>query len=165
MVLNLLCSAVCLQLVLKISAQMKMWRRKKLQIALKELAKDTEGHFFLAALRDIISTFVSYRATNTPPFVTHCLQGVSYFSKEVPLLSPACHCEDVSTTIVSVPCNTCRAEGLLCVSGCLVPGSRLQWLIAFTTCQCGADPGICLRADDRAAGGTHAQADGEDVPA
>ena len=51
--------------------------RKKLQTALKELAKDTEGHYFLAALRDIISTFVSYRATNTPPFVTHCLQGVS----------------------------------------------------------------------------------------
>ena len=53
------------------------WRRDKLQTALKELAKDTEGHYFLAALRDIISTFVSYRATNTPPFVTHCLQGVS----------------------------------------------------------------------------------------
>ena len=55
-----------------------MWCRKKLQTALKELAKDTEGHYFLAALKDIISTFVSYRATNTPPFVTHCLQGVSH---------------------------------------------------------------------------------------
>jgi hypothetical protein len=46
-------------------------------MALEELAKDKEGHFFLAALRDIISTFISYRATDTPPFVTHCLQGVS----------------------------------------------------------------------------------------
>lgn len=52
-------------------------------MALEELAKDKEGHYFLAALRDIISTFISYRATDTPPFVTHCLQGVR------PFLSPS----------------------------------------------------------------------------
>jgi len=60
-----------------LETQQKGVCRDKLQMALEELAKDKEGHYFLTALRDIISTFVSYRATDTPPFVTHCLQRVS----------------------------------------------------------------------------------------
>lgn len=51
--------------------------RKKLHLALRELLKkEYDCSFFLSALREIVSAFMLFNATSTPPFVGESLQDV-----------------------------------------------------------------------------------------
>ena len=52
--------------------------RDKLKLAFQALIKQENIEFFMSALRDVISLFVSFRSTNSPPFVISGLQSVSY---------------------------------------------------------------------------------------